>query len=156
MACKHCCMGIISTGEGATRVMRAVGVYKRAGGTGMWAGARQAPAAGAGCQRLPLGTTQASAALAVFGRWRSRQTRAGSSTCPGCRRRVALLYKRTFCCSTQCTYRLQSYCNAQKNQTALFWRHSSLIFEPNTAFWANYIIIACFPSLLPSLLLIRV
>ena len=49
----------------------------------------------------------------------------------------------------------QSYCNAQRNQTALFWQHSCLNFEPNLAFWANYIIITCFPSLLPSLLLIE-
>ena len=47
-----------------------------------------------------------------------------------------------------CTYRLQSYCYAARNQTALFWLHSSLIFWPKPAFQVNCITITYFSSLL--------
>ena len=90
--------------------MRAVGLNEPpAGGTWMWAGARPAPASGAGCLHWLVSTT----------------------------------------------FRLHKYCSAARNQMALSWPHSSPIFGPNPAFWVNYMIITCFPSLLPSLLLIR-
>ena len=163
MACTQCCMGIIGAGEGATR-MRPVGVLPRVRAH-RWdrdvGGRKACPCSG---HRLPAPASRHHAGQRSSRRLRALAPAPDSGRLQNlpwlqpCRHRVTLLYKQTFCSSTQCTYRLQSYCNAQRNQTALFWQHSCLNFEPNLAFWANYIIITCFtcfPSLLPSLLLIE-
>ena len=66
-------MGVIGAGVGATH-MRAVGVNEQAAG-GIWmrAGARPAPAAGAGLLRWPVSTTPASASSPRLGRGRQRR-----------------------------------------------------------------------------------
>ena len=67
-----------------------------AGGTGMWAGARQTPAAGAFCRSRKVSTTQAIWVQAPAQATDVRQTLgAGLSTCPGFRCRAALLYRWT-------------------------------------------------------------
>ena len=92
-------MEIIDAEKGVTH-MRAVGVNEQAAGlTWMWAGARPAPAAGAGCLRWLVSTTLASAssphlwalAPAPDADVRPHRARAGASTCPGCRCRASLL-----------------------------------------------------------------
>ena len=122
--CTHCCMGIIDAGEGDTH-MRAVGVNEPAAGlTWMWAGARLATAAGAGCLRWLVSTTPASAssprlrarAPAPGADVRLPRARAGASTCPGCRRRAALLYKCTFCSST-----VPTDCTTSVRQREIKW-----------------------------------
>ena len=90
----------------------------------MWAGARPAPAAGAGCLRWLVSTTQASAssprlrarAPAPGADVRLPRARAGASTCPGCRRRAALLYKCTFCSST-----VPTDCTTSVRQREIKW-----------------------------------
>ena len=110
------------------------GVYECAGWTGMWdiVGWRRAGASS--CRRQLLAPHSPALAFAYFWRWRQRLLALAGTT-------VKLL-------SAQ-------FCNAQWNQTARDWQHSSSIFEQNQAFWAKYIIITCFFPLLPSLLLIR-
>ena len=92
MACAHCSMGLISAGEGASR-MWAVGVYERAG-----CSARQALVAGAGCWRRQVRTTTPSESTrrlraqvpAQAADVRPRRAQAGTSTCQDCRRQAAL------------------------------------------------------------------
>ena len=86
----------------------------------MWARASPAPAAGPGCLRWLVSTTPASAssprrrrsprlrarAPAPAADVRLRRAQAGTSTCrscPGCKRRAALLYKWILCSSTVST-----------------------------------------------------
>ena len=122
-----------------------VGVYERAGcGRDQDVGGRKVGASSGRRQSAPAGRHQRrpARALAVF-RWAPAP--AGASTCLGCRRQAAILYTWTFCSSTHCTYRLQTFCNAARNQTALYWLHCSPIFGSKQVFRVNYIIITCFP-----------
>ena len=86
---------------------------------------------------------------------RQRLALAWASTFPGCRRQAALLYKWTFCSST-----VSTDCTIPVMQREIKWlcpagQHSSRSFGPSPAFQVNSIIITCFFSLLPLLLLIK-
>ena len=112
-----------------------------AGRTWMWAGSRQAPAAGACCPLLPVHATQASAS--------SCSLQAGSSARCWC----ALLctastglpqhlpwlqtpsspaaYTNLLVTQHIVSTRFQISCNPARNQMALSWTHSSLVFCQN-------------------------
>ena len=133
--------------------MRAVGVNEQAAGlTWMWAGARPAPAAGAGCLRWLVSTTQASAsspclrarAPSLAADVRPRRALASISTCPDCRRQAALLYKCTFRSST-----VPTDCTITVMQQEIKWLFAgsipALFLGQTLHFWVNYIIITVFP-----------
>ena len=129
--------------------MRAVGVNElAAGGTWMWAGARPAPAVGAGCLRWSVHTTPActispsllALAPAQASDVLTRLARAGASTCPSCRCWAGLLFKWIFCSSTvptDCTITVMQWeikwlCPDSipalfSGQTWLFWSIISLL-----------------------------
>ena len=101
-------------------------------------------------------------ALAVFGRWRWRLplmcTGAGRRPTPApapvagaeppCYINEPFVAQHTV--PTDCTVTV-----LQQEIKWPCWQHSSPIFRPKPAFQVNYIIMTCFSSLLPSLLLIR-